>query len=199
MRRWPERSKAPSPPPDTRRQQRAQLPHGSARAAADPRDQRRSSELLREQRRAEGLAGRDRHQPELLDHRARHGAGAAAPVRHHAPSSSRRCRRCRARDIRACRRSTFSATSCRSSAAKKRRWRRETLKILGSDGGRDAAPGGRQRAHQPRAGDRRPHHDRVGGPEQKPSIADVIAGAARLPRHARRNSICRARRSRRSS
>ncbi len=50
----------------------------------------------------------------------------------------------------------------------------ETLKILGSDGGRTPLPGGGQRAHQPRAGDRRPHHDRVGArSSSKPSIAAI--------------------------
>ena len=38
----------------------------------------------------------------------------------------------------------------------------ETLKILGTDGGRHAASGGHQRAGQSRAGDRRPHDDGVG-------------------------------------
>ena len=38
--------------------------------------------LLAEQRRAQGLDRRDRHQSELRDGRARDGARAAAPVRH---------------------------------------------------------------------------------------------------------------------
>ena len=69
------RSRAP------RGQQRAQLPDGSARAAADPGDQRRPPGAAPVAAPRARLARRDRHQSELLDRRARDGAGAAAAVR----------------------------------------------------------------------------------------------------------------------
>ena len=106
-----------------RGQQRPQLPDGSAGAAADSRGQRRPPRRRGRAAEGQGLERGDRHQSQLLDHRARLGAGAAAPVRalagggqHHASGVGRRLSR-------ACRRSTSSATSCRSSAARKRRCR----------------------------------------------------------------------------
>ena len=79
--------------------------------------------VVPEQQTHEGLDGRDRHQSQLLDDRARDGARAAAAVR---PEDGARLddaggvgRGLSGRR----RRSTSSATSCRSSAAKKRRWR----------------------------------------------------------------------------
>ena len=52
----------------------------------------------------------------------------------------------------------------------------ETLKILGTDGGRTPHPAIDQRAHQSRRGHRRAHHDDLGRPlGAKPSIDDVVA------------------------
>ena len=106
-----------------RRQQRAQLPHGRARAAARARGQRRAPRARARAGRGQRLEGAHRHQPELLDRVPRDVARAAARVRaeerhrHHAAGRLRR------RAIPACRRSTSSATSSPSSPARKRRSR----------------------------------------------------------------------------
>ena len=63
------------------RQQLAQLPDGSGRAAADSRGERRSPGAARQRRLRPRLEGAHRHQPELRRRRLRDGAGAAAAVR----------------------------------------------------------------------------------------------------------------------
>ncbi len=83
-----------------------------------------NADHLGAQRRAgRALEGPDRHQPELLDRLPRDGARAAASIRPEEGDGDDACRRSPARAILACRRSTSSATSCRSSAARKTRWR----------------------------------------------------------------------------
>ena len=64
-----------------RHQQRPHCADGSRGAAAHSRSQRRSSRSAPPPAPRTRLDGRDRHQPELLDGRARDGAGAAAAVR----------------------------------------------------------------------------------------------------------------------
>ena len=93
-----------------RPEQRAQPSHGSAGAAAHSRSERRSPVPARRAAPRQGLVRRDRHQPELRRRRAGDGAGAAQASSASRKCSSRRCRRCRARGIRAWRRSTSSAT-----------------------------------------------------------------------------------------
>ena len=182
-----------------RRQQRAQLPHGSARAAADSRGQRRSPEAARR-------AARSR----------RAGRARSSPIRTARPSCSRwRWRRCAQFDIRAVVVSTMQAVSGAGYpgvpsldilgnvvpfiGGEEEKMESETLKILGTDGGRTPLCRRRQRAHQPRGGDRRPHHDGLGGRStSKPSIADDRRRAAQRSAAGRRSWGCRARRSRRS-
>ena len=55
----------------------------------------------------------------------------------------------------------------------------ETLKILGARWWTHAVRRRDQRAHQPRRGDRRPHHDGVGGPRHEAVVTDVIVAAIR--------------------
>ena len=97
--------------------------------------------VLAEQRARQGLDRRHRHQSQLLDHRAGLGAGAAAPVRPQPRGRDARCRRSPAPAIRACRRSTSSATSCPFIGGEEEKMEIETQKILGGDGGRVAARG----------------------------------------------------------
>ena len=106
-----------------RHQQRPQLPHGSARAAADSR---RSMPIISRSRRRSGAnaAGAARSSPTRTARpwccrwRWRR-CGSSASDR----SWSRRCRRCPAPDIPACRRSTSWATSSRRSRGEEEKMR----------------------------------------------------------------------------
>ena len=177
-----------------RRQQRAQLPDGSAGAAADPGDQPRSPQLLHEQQAANGWTGAIVTNPNCSTIVPGDGAGAAPRASASELSSSRRCRRCRVRDTRACPRSTSSATSCRSSAAKKKRWRWSRRRSSARDGGRDAAPGDRSAPTPPacRSSTATPMTlGRLCG--SRPRAADVARRCDEF-RAGPRNSGCRSRR-----
>ena len=145
-----------------RAQQRPQLPDGSAGAAADPRGQRRPP------RACWPSSGRPRA-----------GPARSSPI----PTARRSCwrwrwRRCASSASRAVVVTTMQAVSGAGYpgvpsldilgnivpfiGGEEEKIESETQKILGGDGGRAPHPVRDQRAHQPRAGDRRPHHDRVG-------------------------------------
>ena len=167
-----------------RRQQRAQLPHGPGRAAADSGDQRRSPRAA-----APSSA------------RRRAGPAPSSPTRTARRSCSRwRLRRSAPSTSAPCVVSTMQAVSGAGYpgvpsldilgnvvpfiGGEEEKMETETLKILGTDGRPRAAPGRGERAHQPRAGPRRAHDDRIGGSRCEALAGRCRAGDARVRRPA---------------
>ena len=158
------------------REQLAQLPDGTRRAAAHSRSQCRTPEAARRAGRRDRLEGPHRHQPELFDRRAGHGARAAPPVRseddddHDAAGDFRR--RLSGRSVVGHPR----ATSSRTSAARKRRSKPKRRRSSGrsSDGRVEYHPV-RVSATTTRVPVQNGHTESISvGLEQKPTAEAII-------------------------
>ena len=115
-----------------RGQQLQRVSHARECSAGHSRGERRPSRADREAVLAQAVGRLHRHQSQLLGHRTGCGACAAASRSSASSrSSSPRCRRSAARDIRASLRSTFWATSSLTSPRKKRRWKRRRASSSG--------------------------------------------------------------------
>ena len=140
--------------------QRAKLPDGAVRPAPRARGESRSPCVDSAPAAVEGLEGRHRHQSELRDRAARHGAGGGSSVR-----AGSRHRLDHAGGLRGgISRRAVARHSRESGSVHRRRRGKDPDRVAedhGSSAGRSrgAAPDGRQRADHARAGHQRAHRN----------------------------------------